>query len=665
MALSDLFMAEPEASLATPFPAEGWESHLRDIDPASVGIVRPDLLAEVSVRDVVDQVLERREESRRAREPLEWDWRYFEDMYHFRWRDDSKESWQSDINVPEVYNRVRQTLSMLRSALVEPVRFFTLIKKRQIWSDDAILRFRADWLDLSLEQSRYIEAAFATLEEALLLGTSWLKITLEDEIRQGPRVETKPLYPPEMAMQLAAMGMQTSAPQIVASPERRRKIMCRHVFARDAYPDPTAGSSGDPQWFYEEAYVARHIVEERKAAGVYDSLEDLGEPERKKEDSLGLPWQRRDFRETVLKQDLIGDYTGNIYTRKGDLVAKNVIATIGNNRALLRIRYNPVFSGKSRYVRCTPIPCEGRVWGRSIVEAAAEFQEEMSDLINLMLDDARYSIIPMFSLNVNKLEEPYDTGSASPGKMWRTYGPDAVTKMQLPSQINNVWPLLQQLERLGDKSSPVTEWSSGTPTARGRASATEATQKSSAAMSFIDDLAGEIERTFIEPGLELVDDYNMQFGDDMSDPRLEELMQEWGGPEAMRDEVYRYSTLSAPFKIQVRGISMLAQREQLVPRIMQTITLMQQLGFMPWDMVGPVYTIIAAQGFSPDQFGLPPSPEDYRMVMQQQAAMGGPMGGGGGVQTGGAPEPSTAPTGPPSPDSTMKMVQANSPPLPG
>jgi len=142
-------------------------------------------------------------------------------------------------------------------------------------------------------------------------------------------------------------------------------------------------------------------------------------------------------------------------------------------------------------------------------------------------------------------------------------------------------------------------------------------------------------------------------------------MQEWGGPEAMRDEVYRYSTLSAPFKIQVRGISMLAQREQLVPRIMQTITLMQQLGFMPWDMVGPVYTIIAAQGFSPDQFGLPPSPEDYRMVMQQQAAMGGPMGGGGGVQTGGAPEPSTAPTGPPSPDSTMKMVQANSPPLPG
>ena len=662
-----------EAGLLSPFPAEAWEQQVTDYDPSQIGIVDPELAATVTAQDIVDQVLERREESRRSREGqgLPYDWNRWEDLYYFRWRDPQKESWQSDLCVPEVYNRIRQTLALLRSSLSGPKRFFALLKERKIGEDDAVLRFIADWLELTLESSNYHQASFAVLEEALLLGSGCLKITLEDEIRSRPRVVQRPLYPdPQMAFMMQLQGMQTVAPEINAAPERRRKIMCRKVPLRRAYPDPWAGSSKEFGYFVEDSYAPEETLKERLAAGVYDSLEDLGEPERMREDGTGNPWESRDYQDSTRRRHLITEYTGNIYTRDGKIVAKNWIVTIGNDRALLRLRNNPVWSGRTRYVWCTPVPCEGRVWGRSTVEASAEFQEEMSDLINLMLDDARYSIIPTFAVNVNKAEEPFDATNIHPGKVWRGYSSDFLQKVPFASQLNNIWPLMQQLERLGDKSSPVTEWASGMPTARGRASATEATQKTNAAMGFIGDLAGELEMDYVEPALSTIFEYILQFGDDSGDPRLAELMQEWGGPPALQDDLYRYELLGkTPFKIQVKGISMLAQREQLVPRVMQTIGLMQQLMFPPWDIAPAVYLIIAAQGFSPEQFGLPPSAEDYAAYLQmqmQQQQLGGAAGVGGGVPMGAAPEPPPTGSGaPPSPDATMDQVQAQSAPMPG
>lgn len=111
---------------------------------------------------------------------------------------------------------------------------------------------------------------------------------------------------------------------------------------------------------------------------------------------------------------------------------------------------------------------------------------------------------------------------------------------------------------------------------------------------------------------------------------------------------------------------MVVNREQTVERIMQAISLMQQIGVPPPDLIQPVYTLIGALGFRPDQFGLPPSADEYIAYMQQVNAQGGGPGGApGSSPMGGAPQALPGPSGPPSAGNLAKQVQAQGAPMPG
>lgn len=654
--------------MVTPYPrGDSWESMLQDYDPAQIGIVDLEGAMELTNKDIVNQIIERREESRRAMaSSLEWDWDYYEDMYYFTWRDPSKQSWQSDLNVPEVYDRVRRALAELQGALTESERFFEIeaIGKN---GNDQLTRFIRDWLHYAAKESNLVPELLRMWEDALLLGTGCMKITLESVIDRRPRVAQRQLYQdPQMAFMAQLQGMPTSEDVIEATPRPMKKLACRHIPLRHCFPDPAVPRWEERGFFYEEGQVPRHIVEERVAAGMYDSAEDLGAPERMRDDFYGARHRELfDHRITSRKMDLVGEYTGDIYGKKGQLVAKNWIATLGNDKALLRLRANPTWSGESRYIWSTPIPYEGRIWGRSMVEVVAEYQEEMSSTLNLMIDDIRYSIIPSFVVDTTKAEGPIDVTSLEPGRMWEGRDASFVQKIQFPSQAMNVWPVLQQLERMGDKSSFVGEWSSGTPTARGRASATEANIKSGNSSSFMHSMATQIEENDVEPALNLLYEYIMQFWGETYDPALSDLMQEWGGPEMLQNDMFRFKLLDVPFRIRVRGISMVANREGTVDRLMQAITLMQQIGVPPADLIQPVYTLIASLGFRPDQFGFPPDAEQYIAWMQQMQAQGGAGGATGPSPMGGAPQQPSGSTAPPNSQSTALQTQASGPPIPG
>lgn len=497
-----------------------------DFDPKHIGIVDLEGAMALSQKDIVTQILERREESRRAMaSSMEWDWDYYEDMYYFTWRDPGKQSWQSDINVPEVFDRVRRALSELQGALVEPERFFEIesIGKN---SDDELLRFIRDWLAFAAQESNLIPSMLKMWEESLLLGSGCMKISLEDCIDRRPRMTQRQLYQdPQMAFMAQLQGMATTEDVIEASPRTRRKLTARHVPLRRTFADPACGNWEERGFFYEEGEVPEEDVRDRVESGMYDSMEDLGSPQKMRDDHYGARHRgMSDNRITNRRRHLVGEYTGNIYGKDGQIVARNWIASVGNDKALLRLRPNPTWSGSSRYIWSTPIPYEGRVWGRSMVEVAAEYQEEMSSIVNLMLDDIRYSIIPTFAVDTTKTTGPVDITSLEPGRMWTGRSSDFLTKINFTSQATNVFPVLQQLERYGDKASPVSEWGSGVPTARGRASASEANIKSQNSSAFMHNMAMRIEEQDVEPALNLLYEYIMQFWDDTHDPALSDLM---------------------------------------------------------------------------------------------------------------------------------------------
>jgi hypothetical protein len=121
------------------------------------------------------------------------------------------------------------------------------------------------------------------------------------------------------------------------------------------------------------------------------------------------------------------------------------------------------------------------------------------------------------------------------------------------------------------------------------------------------------------------------------------------------DERYRYKLLDVPYKIQVRGLSMLMNRESIVQRLMQLMQLTMQMGLPPPNQLTVLFTLISALGFTPEQLGYPPSPEAMMQIM-----MGMPPPGAQPGAMGGAPEPVG---GPPSPQSDMNAAQTQGPPM--
>lgn len=671
-----------DASLSSPFPSASWEQYVQDYDPAQIGIVDPEAAASFTNQDLISCVLERREESRRARAILEQDWDRYEAKYYLWDEPSDKEDWQPDLIVPEVLTKIRTARSLLQGALGDPERFFTVVKLQSL-TDDHQIRFIRDWIHYTQRNAHLLDGLLDVWEEALLFGAGVLKITIEDEIKTTPRVEMRPIYPPEIQQAILMQAQMTGMPPpplmepvVLARPEPRQRVSVRKVPLRHAYPDPAA-PSGDfyqGKFFVEDMLVFEEDLHERLAAGVYDSLEDIGEPARMKESGVSETIRKSLTGDqlTSRRQHLVTEYTGNIYAADGRCVAKNWIVTVVNERAVVRARPNPMWSGKTRYVWSTPIPFPGRVWGRPLVEADVDIQDALSSLLNLMLMDVSYSVLGAFAVDENAVDPIEDLESIEPGRVYRGRG-DFIQKLNFPSNVNAAWPMMQFLQGIGDKSTAINEFVQGTPTSRGRPSATEVASKTQAGTAYMHNLARRLEENDVERSLELVYEYLLQFGGDTSEPALKDLIEAWGGPQALMDERSRLAILSAPHKIQVRGISMLLSREQTIARLKELLGVFAQLGIPPKNQLQIAYIFMSALGFSPEQLGFQPTWEEEQalqqwMMMQQMAGGGGGVGGGVGSLPGTAPESSLPGGAPPSsPDNRMLQMeqQAQASPMGG
>ena len=662
-------MGPPEASIATPYPDVSWAPFVRDGDPNAMGIVSPDRAFTVTSEEIINQIQNAEQESSQARAGLEGDWGVWEDLYHLRFSSPDKADWQADIIVPEVYHKIQTIKSLMQGALLDPEKFFVLVKETEIFPKEQI-RFIERWIQLSQKNAGLLPALLACWEEAFLLGTGFLKVSIEDTIRSRPGVEMEQIYSdPQQAFEAAQMGMQTQRPVVATRDEVQSRIKCEKVHARHMFPDPYARNFYEGRYVIETAYVDEEEIESRVRMGIYDSMEDIGQPEVE-----SAPFDRfarlelEDAGRESRKRHRIQEYTGNIYDREGKIACRNWVVTVINGRAIARIGPNPIWSGKTRYICSTPIPYEGRVWGRSLVHADAAVEVEMKNLLDLMLDDTKYAVLGAFQIDEDQVTEPEPITGIEPGRTYHGRG-EFIKKLMFPSQANSAWPAINYLQGIGDKSTQVNEFAAGTPSSRGRPTATEVQSKTQSSTGHINNIARRLEENDVERALTLIYEYLLQFGTDL-DPEVETLVSEFGGPQVLLDPVQRFQLLDVPFSIQVRGISMVANRESLWQRLMQLQELLMQTGLQPKDPLQLPYTIITSMGFSPEQVGFSSSPEEHRLWMQQQqqqqqqfqqqGGMSGPTQSGGapGAPGGAAPHPRSAPSPMGAPSASALMEQA-------
>lgn len=676
----------PPASLTGPFPRPKWADYLRMDDWRSLGIVDPVRAQGMTEQDLVQMVMAARQSSATARAPLEAEWRRYEDLYHLRSGDPRKQMWQARVSVPEVQSKLRVTLSQLQGVLLDAPKWFQVIDESKTYYEPEV-RLLQHWIEIIAEQARLIENLLACWEEAFLLGTSFLRVSAEDYMESRPHV--MPPDPQEIEMWQNAMQQwqymaqqlgpeagpppQMPRPYVSATTEERTRFECKWVSAWNVYIDPNASDYYMGKFTVEESMVSEEDLLSRVRAGVYDSIDDIGEP---------ISWdatRESRYRRTELldskalrrRDHLVQDYTGNIYDRDGKIVAENWIMTAVNEKALVRVGPNPRWSGKSRYVCSTPIPFRGRPWGQSLFDADADVQEQLEKVLNLMIDDAMYAVLGVFLMDETKCDEPSMPEDIWPGKVYRGRE-QFLQKLQFQTQINQLWPLYNKLEGIGHASTNVSEFADGSPNSRGRPSATQVQVQSQAGTAYLHNVSRRLEENDVERALNLLKEDIVQFGSDASDPRLKHMLEQYGGPGAaqfFQDDVTRFQTLDIPARIQVRGISMMMARQDLMQRLMQLMTLGQQLGIPPMNMLQIFYTAVSTLGFDPEQLGLPESPEamqqlQMEMMMQQQAQAAG-AGQGGGSVAHGPPGPVSTNAGqpPPSSDALMAQSQAQGPPI--
>src|SRR5690606_3894593 len=155
----------------------------------------------------------------------------------------------------------------------------------------------------------------------------------------------------------------------------------------------------------------------------------------------------------------------------GKIVAKNWRVTVVNERAIVRMFPNPLWWGETGYVWHTPIPYDGRIWGIPAIQTTAELQEHLSEILNLSIDDVKYTILGVWTLDEMNCEEPpEDMMNMEPGRVYRGRG-NFLNKPSFTTQANAAMPIFNQLKMIGAKSSRINEMVDGTPSSRGRPSA--------------------------------------------------------------------------------------------------------------------------------------------------------------------------------------------------
>ncbi len=669
-----------EASFLTPYPRPRWADLVQQGNWEENGIVDRERALRMNERDLVNYVVGCRNESEQHRLPLEPYWDWYDQLFHLEAWDGDKHEWQTQVAIPEIRTKIRVAKSILKASLVDAPEFFKLFAYK-LWEEPEV-RMIQRWLKLVQEQSGMIDAYADALEEGLLYGSGCMALSVEDYMSFKPRMREPEPQQVQQWMQAAQWAVQNGQqpppqpqPYLAAMPETRNKFVWKHKPIRDVYPDPFA-ECGD---FYKGKYVVEYseadedLLEERARVGMYDSIEDIGDPV--------LSSYSRDLRtrpdnktRTPRRRHGILEFQGDILDPGGKVVAREWVITVINERTVVRCAPNPLVTKKRRYIWTTPIRHRNRVWGDSLVDADAHVQVAVTNMLDLMIDSTTYAVLSAFWYDSSKADEPTPPDTISPGMIIPASGGVPIGKLDFNNRANEAWPIVKELLDWGGKSTQMGEFADGTPTSRGRPSAAEVTSKTAAAQQHLNNTMRDLERHDLEPALQLLMDYVVQFGGDTSDPRLSEILQEWGGPQALLDERYRLMLLTKDYKIKVHGISMMMGRDTLIQRLMQMQQLAMQLGIPMQNNIELFYMMLGSLGLEPGQVNLPPTPDDLRMSMMmaqmqaQQAAMAGGAGpgmGGASFQGSPSPMPSQAGQAPPTPQALMSQLQAGGPPMPG
>jgi hypothetical protein len=181
------------------------------------------------------------------------------------------------------------------------------------------------------------------------------------------------------------------------------------VRPEDYYPDPSGAG------LYEVHRVERDLHEVVDAAemGVYDmavikQLIDVDftrpeDEERSDEDRNQAQTTEPSFRKKIV----LDEFWGTLLNSDGTVAHRNCVATVANDRFLIRKpEPNPFWHQESPFVVAPLVRVPWSVWHRALYDQAASLNLSLNEMFNLMLDGGIAAVWGVKQIRLEDLEDP-------------------------------------------------------------------------------------------------------------------------------------------------------------------------------------------------------------------------------------------------------------------
>jgi hypothetical protein len=344
------------------------------------------------------------------------------------------------------------------------------------------------------------------------------------------------------------------------------------------YPDPT----GRELYFIHEVIKDLHDVVKLAKKGVYDKDEvakiktDYAEQDKvsKEERQKNQNQSSTNFRKRVVLHEM----HGTIINQQGEVIDEEIVATMANNKYLIRKpRKNPRFHGNWPFVMTPIVKVPGSVWHKALYDEAVRINLYINELQNLMLDGGLAAAHDVKMLRQEYLEKPEQAAGGIPP------GTTLIAKADMPHNVKlmevvttgqvppDAFNMLNVASRDFDMASLFNDIKAGLLPPR-QVKATEVIEKEQASSQQLDGFARTVEGA-ISKTIGLVWAEIMQFRNNYFD--VSHIIGDKAAfALSLMSSKERYDMFAAKTKFKVNGISSLITRGRNFQKLMIAVDTM-------------------------------------------------------------------------------------------
>jgi len=486
------------------------------------------------------------------------DWDRNEELYRDKFKQNPKQRWQSEVEIPIVDQLVTRITQFFVRTLVNTFEGFFQVKH------DNPLKAQAysDILKAILRDNKYAEEVFANA-----LAYAWTNALYVTKTYWCTDDETFP---------------KLEDGELVWDSEAKSKVRIDVINPRNMRLDP----SGD-----------QYIIEHQEDVPYYE-FDRIG----KKAGWINLDKVKQSIFlasmpiEDGAKQELGSGgkylptvsidyvYTKALTNDSGELLCEDIYFVVVNRDYVVDFGYNMGINGDTPYTVHNPmLDVYGR-YGRPYISKLRSLIQQYINVVNLMVDSSILSGLGTHELDRELLDPAMAhtvTRDIDPGLLLSKRGQGKLLESTYPP--NGVVQSLLQVAYFFDQQiqthSYQTEFFDGQNTSRGRKTATEVQTKTQQSNTFFTDIATQIENHSVKPTIEkalytylinMDDPATKDLSENISDPAVRGFFQSLSHEERIKD--------IRELQIEVRGISGRLQTQNDFNKVIQLLSVLGNFG---------------------------------------------------------------------------------------